>query len=377
MAPKTSYYNIIFLFAILLVIAYLYQRYKNKWNREKDEFNYNAIQKYLLTEDDIKEGKVKKPILWVYIPYEYNSRQWQSFGSRSSHDLNQPYLYLTAKSIIHHCDPSFHICFIDEHSFFKLLPSWNVDISLLSGSVKKTMMELGFIKLLHLYGGLRVPLSFVCMRNLIDLYELGTSGNKAFLCEMVNRNVTSSHFDFYPNVHFMGAKKGNNVLEEMIEFMQRMISRDHTKETIFLGETDRWCQKRIEQGKMRMIDGKMIGTKTMEDTPIGLEMLISNDYLDLYPQTYGIYIPACELLQRTKFNWFARMSAQQVLESRMIVSKYLLLSNAPDAKQGVIEPLQDKKDWISFWKVPSGAPVWGNKPNFLGDNIMQMQHPIQ
>jgi len=377
MASKISYLNYIYFFAVLLVISYLYNRYKNKLERENDLNNYEAIRKYLLTEDDIIEGNIKKPILWIYIPYEYNVRNWESFGSRSSLDLNQPYLYLTARSIIHHSDDSFHICFIDHHSFSKLIPSWNIEFNTISGSLKKQIIEIGMMKLLYLYGGLRVPVSFVCMRDLAGLYKTGTSGNRAFLCEMINRNVTSSHMDFSPNVCFMGAKKGNQKIAQLLDFMERIVSHDTTKETIFLGETNRWCKKQIEQGTMTLIDGKLIGTKTMEDTPIGLEILLSNDYIDIYPQTYGIYIPAHELLQRTHYNWFARMSTEQVLESRMIISKYLLLSNAPDAKQGVIEPIQQRSNWISFWKVPSGAPLWGNKPNFLGDNIIQLKHPTQ
>ena len=159
--------------------------------------------------------------------------------------------------------------------------------------------------------------------------------------------------------------------------MERTILTDYTRETVFLGETNRWCQKRIEEGSIHLVDGKMIGTKTMDDTPIGLEMLLSNDYIDLYAKAYGIYIPEHELLKRTNYNWFARLSAEQVLESRIIISKYLLLSIAPDAKGGVIEPMKDKKDWISFWKVPSGAPLYGAKPNYLGDKVMQIPYPKQ
>jgi hypothetical protein len=94
--------NYIILFAILAVLAILYRRFEDKRIREENKDNYEAIQKYLL--DDITLGMSKKPILWIHVPYEYNSRRWLSFGSRSSFDLNQPYLYLTVKSIITRCD---------------------------------------------------------------------------------------------------------------------------------------------------------------------------------------------------------------------------------------------------------------------------------
>jgi len=362
-----NYTNYIFLFAILLASTFLYQRYQKKLDRENDSENYDAIQKYLLNDPDLAKDK-KKPILWIPLKYEYNARNWLSFGSRSSHELNQPYLYLTVKTIIKQCEDSFHICLIDDDSFAKLLPHWSINMHKISNPVKHYMRELGMAQLLYKYGGIRVPASFVCMRDLTELYQMGTSGGKMFICEMVDRNITSTHRDFYPNIDFMGAQKENPVVSELIDFMQRTISQDYTAESQFLGEFDRWCNARIERNQINLIDGKLVGTKTMEDTPILIDELLSNDYIDIYSNTYGIYIPANEVLKRRHYEWFARMSPLQVLESQIIISKYLLLANAPDAKMGVIEPMKDKPNWISFWKVPSGAPVWGLPPINLGDS---------
>ena len=126
--------NFIIIILIFFVITIFYQRYMEKNYFLSEDDNNKAIQSYLLTEIDIIY-KTKKPIIWIYIPYEYNARHWQSFGSRSSCDLNQPYLYLTAKSIIKNCDESFKICFIDDSSFKKLIPNWNIDMSLISDPV--------------------------------------------------------------------------------------------------------------------------------------------------------------------------------------------------------------------------------------------------
>ena len=365
--------NYIYLIAILLVTAYLYQRYKNKLDRESDSENYDAIQKYLLNDPDL--AKDKKPILWILLDYDYNARNWLSFGSRSSNDLNQPYLYLTVKTILKQCEDSFHICLIDDDSFAKLIPNWSIDMHKISNPMKKYVKELGMARLLYKYGGIRVPASFVCMRDLNEMYTVGTNGDKMFICEMVDRNITSTHRDFYPNIDFMGATKENHTVSQLIDFMQRTISNDYTAETLFLGEFDRWCHSRIDNGSINLIDGKLIGTKTMDDTPILIDDLLSNEYIDIYSNTYGIYIPANEVLKRRHYEWFVRMSPAQVLESRIIISKYLLLANAPDAKMGVIEPLEDKPNWVSFWKVPSGAPVWGLNPIDLGDNVPRLKYP--
>ena len=56
-------------------------------------------------------------------------------------------------------------------------------------------------------------------------------------------------------------------------------------------------------------------------------------------------------------------------------SKYFLIASAPDSHLGVIEPLTRKPDWVSFWKVPSNAPVWGLKPIDLGNYVPKQDYP--
>jgi hypothetical protein len=134
--------------------------------------------------------------------------------------------------------------------------------------------------------------------------------------------------------------------------------------------------KKIQEGKINLIEGIEIGTKTIDDKQIILDDLMSNHYLDLYKGTYGILIPSNELLNRLNYGWFIRMSARQVLESDTIIGNYMLLSIGPEEKQGILEPLDmDTKTWVGFWKVPSGAPYYGLKPNFLGDNLNKVPYP--
>ena len=82
MAIKTiSYTNIIVILIIASVIGFLYNRYIEKMDRLQGLGNsYGAIQNYLLTDSSLSD--VKKPILWIPIEYEYNARNWLSFGSR-------------------------------------------------------------------------------------------------------------------------------------------------------------------------------------------------------------------------------------------------------------------------------------------------------
>jgi len=369
---KSIVHNIIFV-AILIVLMFLYNRFEDKRMREELQDNNDTIQKYLL--DDVTLAESKKPILWIHVPYEYNSRKWLSFGSRSSLELNQPYLYLTAKSIINRCDESFTICIIDDGAFAKLIPGWNVDMTSISAPILDNMRRLAMMKLLHIYGGLICPLSFVCIKNLEGMYMKGTRGDKMFLCEVNDRNITSTSHEFYPSLTFCGAPKECETVKRLIDFIQRTMSSDFTAETEFLGNFDRWANNKIKSGEINLIDGIEVGVKTIDEKPILIDDLMSNNYLNFYTGTYGILIPADEILKRRKFEWFARMSPKQILESNTILGNYLLV-NAGE-QSNMLEPLKNnevKRNYVGFWRTPL-QDVYGLKPDLLGNDLLKVEYP--
>ena len=360
--------NVFILGFVLVVLGILYTRYEDKREREDTRDTYEAIQQFLL--DDVTLGKSKKPILWIHVPYEYNSRKWLDFGSRSSFDLNQPYLYLTVRSIIQHCEQSFTICIYDDNSFGKLLPEWGIDMTRLADPILSNMRLLGMMKLLHTYGGLHCPLSFLCMKDLAGLYAKGTRNNGMFVCETVDRNATSNTRNFYPSTSFCGAPKECETVAELCNYIQTIVSHDHSAETAFLSQFDRWSMKRVEEGAIQLVEGVHIGTKTVGEEPIILDDLMSNHYLDLYKDTYGILIPSGELLRRVQYGWFVRSSPRQVMESDTILGNYLLLSVGSKQDQGIIEPIHtDTSAWVSFWRTPLVSRLWGLRPTGLGDHL--------
>lgn len=367
-----SVQNYFILFAILIVLTFLYKRLEEKRIKEEDYENYHLIQEFLLN-DSTHLGKIKKPILWIYIPREYNARSWKSFGSRSSYDLNQPYLYLTVKSVIQHCQDSFYICLIDDDSFPKLIPQWEVQMKKVSSPISCKLKHLAMAHLIYIYGGVCLPISFLCMRDLLPLYENGIDGDRMFICENIDRNVTSTHFKFYPDIHFFGAERKNQVVFDMMRFMEQNISTDFTAESHILGELDRWCENHVTKGEMNLICGRQIGVKNMESLPILVEDLLGQSYVDLDPNAYGIWVPAKDILNRRQYEWFARLSPKQVLSGNTVLCKYFALTNA--GEHGVIEHYTEipswKKRWVSFWNVPSGAPVYGMRPLDLGDESVQ------
>jgi len=370
--------NYIILFIILISLGILYQKYIEKQLDKISFDDYGEIKKYLLKDKTL--DKCKKPILWIHIPHEYNSRNWLSFGSRTSDELNQPYLYLTVKSIIKNCDESFKIVMVDDGSFKKLIPDWNIDINIIADPMKCYIRQLAIAKLIYNYGGVNVPISFLCFKNLIGLYNKGTNDDTMFVCENYDLNITSTNKLFYPNAGFMGAKKESPTLKQFIDFMERTISDDYTAQTKFLGEFDSWCNDKIIKGKMRLIPGTDVGTKSIDDEPVTVETLLGEDYIHFYGKMYGIWIPDKMILKRRHYEWFARSSPEQIFESQFILAKYMVLALAPDSHVNTIEPMDNEKpDWISFWKIPINSyshtlNIFGPKPLYLGNNIQRAKN---
>ena len=386
----TSY---LFGFIILIVFGILFQKYLEKRERNMEHNNYNDVKQYLLNESSL--AKSKKPIMWIYTPYEYNSRDWISFGSRSSYNLNQPYLNLCVKSIISKCDKSFTICIVDDNSFAKLIPGWNIDLSIVGDPIVSYIRQMAMAKLIYNYGGISVPISFLCFKDLIDMYERGISVKvedknemgKMFVCENVNTNISSTNNRFYPDTSFIGAKKNNEQLKEFIDYMQRLISGDYTAQIDFLGNFDKWANKNVNNKRINLIPGTNVGTKTLDNSPVLVDDLLGEDYMKLYDGMYGIWIPAKAILKRRNYEWFTRLSDEQIFQSKFILAKYFVLALAPslnsDINGSVIESLasetndkndeNNNKDWVSFWQVPSSTtlPVYGQKPLYLGDNVPQ------
>lgn len=293
----------------------------------KEPDDYDMVKKYLLNDSPLYG--LNKPKIWIHTKYDLNARKWRDFYSRNTTDLNQPYIHLTIKSIIHHCGDDFHICLIDDESFSKLIPTWDIQLSTIAEPLKTQYRQLGLAQLIYYYGGMLVPNTFLCCRPLKEMYNTGITGDKPFVCEAINRttNVAIKSAPFIPDTYFMGAKKNNPVIKEYIDYLGIRSKSGHiTRVYEFLGDTAVGCAGTIEMGRMNLIGGEYIGIKTKKRKPVLIEELLEDNYLDLQENIYGIYIPQDEILIRPKFSWFAVLTTEQLLETNTFITKHIKAS---------------------------------------------------
>ena len=323
---KNAYHYIIG-FSIIAVASYFATKVKDSLSNQKDE--YELIKKYLLNDSPLYG--YNKPKLWIHTKYEINSRKWKSFYSRNSVDLNQPYIHLTIKTIINHCGDDFNICLIDDDTFSKLIPNWSIDLKTVAEPMRSHIREVGLMELIYYYGGMLVPNSFLCTRNMKELYDTGVYENKMFACERLNRHLnlakSNNHMLFTPDSYFCGATKNNETVKEYIKYLKAKNNSPHfSNEIDFVGDNNEWLIQNIDQGKINLVNGEMLGIKKRNRKPVLVDDLMEENFLDLPNNVYGIYIPEDELLRRNKYNWFVAMESQQVLDTNIILSKYLKAS---------------------------------------------------
>jgi len=316
------------LFGVLVLfygIGVVYEQYKITINDTEDLVNYDIVREFLLNDSSLANSK--KPILWIPTIYDFNSRNWENFLSRGNNNLNQPYLYITIKSIIDNCGKDFNICLIDDNSFQKLIPNWTIDLNKIASPIKDHIRNIAMLKVLYYYGGMTIPNSTLCIKNLMSLYKQGIEDSGAFIIENNSNSIVSDKMAYFPDINFMGCQKNDETIKHLIKYLEYNHSRDFTSEQDFLAIASKWCYQESLKNNITIIDGKYIGIKKCDDTPVLIEDLFSENHIDLCNDIYAIYIPREQILNRTKYNWFARSSTKQILESNMAISKYMLICN--------------------------------------------------
>lgn len=311
----------------LVLVASLFGRKYFDWiHRSKEDDDYELVRKYLLNESTLHGDS--RPKIWIHSEHEINARKWKNFMSRNTTDVNQPYLYLTIQSIIQHCGEDFHICLIDDDSFEKILPTWDVDLKSMPENIKTKYRNIALLQVLHKYGGVIMPDSLLCLKSLKPLYTQCDKTNTPFMVEKIIRIPNSQHLKPYlPSMYCIGAKKNDPLLQQMMTKLTEMIDSHFHNETEFNSDFEQWCAEKCQTNSIHCVDGSFFGIKNKIGKPIIIDDLMSDNYLDVvHSNLYGIYIPKQEILKRPKFQYFSILPVEQILNSNHVLAKYFKTS---------------------------------------------------
>ena len=316
---------------LLLAVGFVYSKFKINLDINDKREDLDIIKKYLLDESDHytldQLSSIKKPILWIHLEYNKNSRKWYSFGSRNSHELNQDYLYLTLRSIINKCGNDFHVVMIDDDSFKKLLSTWKIDLSIISNPQKAYFRSLGLTRLLHTYGGLLIEPSMIMFKSLYKVYRNVIDTRMMCVGEFPNTSTDANVMHFMPSMKFIGCVKNCEVMHEFSNHLEHLFSNDYTENINCENLINKWLFNKVTMNQIKYIDGKYLGVKDEDNKLVNLDMLMSETKIDFDKSMLCLYVPKEELLKRNAHNWYVHLNEKEALLARNNIGKYLLLSN--------------------------------------------------
>ena len=106
--------------------------------------------------------------------------------------------------------------------------------------------------------------------------------------------------------------------------MEQQYSVDFTEDQDFQGKMEEFCNELIKQDYAVLVNAKHIGVQTKDKKTIDVsDLMVSND-IDFSNELYGILIPQQELLSRTKYQWFLKLTPEEVLTSNTIIGKHMM-----------------------------------------------------
>jgi CMP-2-keto-3-deoxyoctulosonic acid synthetase len=115
----------------------------------------------------------------------------------------------------------------------------------------------------------------------------------------------------------MGSNAENSELAKYINVYSNELTKDFV-------ENHNFDINYFKRNNIPYIDGRLIGTKTRYNDKITIEDLMSNKKIILDKKHIGLYIPHEQLIKRRVYNWYCKLSEEEVLKCQVFISYYML-----------------------------------------------------
>jgi hypothetical protein len=154
-----------------------------------------------------------RPIAWVYIPLEINSKQWLDFMSRRNIQEITPINYLCLETIYKNLNRDFNIVFFNQGHIEKLLPDYKDKFILAKDQYFKT--SLLKYSLLYKYGGIYIPNDTIFIKGIDSLLKPYNMGYSITLLENNLNYIDNKGVD----ETILMAKKEHQIIKKCLEYI--------------------------------------------------------------------------------------------------------------------------------------------------------------
>jgi len=286
-------------------------------------YSTNAIEDNSFNKRNLVNKGTDNKTLWLYYDQSnVNSRFWADFGARSSRVLSTPYLNLCYQSIAIKNGHKYNIKVLAGLSDVAiLLGGWNNLPKPLQNPIANVgEAELNYIraKILNCFGGLWVNPSTIFLKSLPDYSE---SKNVIFFGTDKDETYSGTNGTPAPGVDVMYSPKANHPVFEYLEkvALARIERQEGGRQ--FRGDIKWDLREVMENNKDTECLPECEFARKENGRRIQLEDLLGTSIIPVNHKAFFIPLPNRELEERSNFEWFLRMSEEQILNSELYISK--------------------------------------------------------
>jgi hypothetical protein len=308
MTLKDSNLALTLLFVVVVVIFYSKYTDKNSTLYSDDEL----LKKHIFNGDTKFNNK---PFLWVYYNKDSDNKLFR-FRENNTGPLEE----FCITRIIKSQSSDFNVVLINDSCFSKLIPGWSVDIGVVPEPTKCHVRQLSLITLLYHYGGIICPSTFYPTTSLIDIYR--ENGCFVFYtnirtCPLLHTTESSEYL--IPNINFIGCKRNNLELKNLMQYLENLSKTDYTNEQDFL----KLANRKVDNMTIEKIDGRSVGVKDSDNKIVTLERLIGEKKVQFCDDMIGLYIPKDKISVLRHYKWVLYVPIYELLGSRTNLGDFL------------------------------------------------------
>ena len=145
-----------------------------------------------------------------------------------------------------------------------------------------------------------------CLKNISELTA----------CRIPNEGVSKSYLNYVVSPKILACPKQCHKMDDYINSLKIL---DYSEERFKFYDNEYLKENAF------LIDESLIGGKDVSGNMVTIDRSLSNENIQLSTSHFGLYTSLEQLLIRRKFQWFLRLSPQQIYDSkdRLFIAKYI------------------------------------------------------
>lgn len=317
-------FNILGFFFVCILVLYIVYQFDDIMQMvgfEQSKIRVAGLDGYYY--DQINLSHLSKPKIFIHLPIEKNSRVWESFGSRSSINMNISIAYICVKSIIETCGSKYDVILFDNNNVYDILQTYGVndeitsyDPNMLNNEQLQLWQDYAKAKILYEFGGTMMSPYFY-FRQCPSREFL--QSRKFRVTYYANEGLKNTNERFVASEkHYMVSGKHNSDLQLYLVYLKEIFENFNKYES----QQYEKVYKHLE--KLDNISPQLIATQNLDGNEIFYDdWLSANKDLKIDPAHFGIYINVDMLKRNSKNAWFIKQSEEQVRNSHNNLAFYL------------------------------------------------------